>query len=317
MKKAWRRQKSPPAHRWGFGILLGCVVGCGMIADSPTLQAQSPQSSQVQVSGVVPGPAPTQAAVIEIPANGQHFSISKIYVSGSCPAGTTVEIYKNDIFAGSANCVDEGFSLQISLVPSRNELVAKVKDALDQYGPDSSPVIVTYDRPQATPSPVEPSGRDLPGSVSPKVVPLLLVTTDTIYRGAVGGQPLSLRVEIIGGRAPYATRIEWGDGKSDLVPRDNSGDFWIRHTYGRQGVYEVVITATDSVGQSAHVQTVVIVNGEAPASVTVEPPFSSLVTGSLWRYLIYALVVLFITISSYQLGRHRAYRRMRRQGYDV
>jgi hypothetical protein len=305
----WRRQ--------GRSISLVFVVVSLLVTISHIpLHAQGPQSGQITVQSIVPAPPPPDPAVIESPQNGQHFDQDLISVSGTCPTTTTVEIYKNDIFAGSTTCSSGNFLLQINLVPGKNKLIAKVKDSLDQYGPDSSPVSVVYDRPSATPpTPVQPPSRPpnqfSSGGRGGQRIPLLLVSTDTIYRGGAVGRPLALRIELIGGSQPYAAQIKWGDDKTDLIPRPQDGDFWVHHQYSLPGTYIVSITASDSVGQTAFIQTVVIINGEPGV-----PPYLPGLSASLWppwslrSPYVLVLSILLLLILCFWLGwRYGARRR--------
>jgi hypothetical protein len=55
-----------------------------------------------------------------------------------------VKIFKNNVFGGSVQCDRGNFSLQSDLFVGTNELVARVFDELDQPGPDSNIVTVTF-----------------------------------------------------------------------------------------------------------------------------------------------------------------------------
>src|SRR5438105_4209568 len=89
-----------------------------------------PQAGSVGLTGQVPGKPPSQGANITSPPDGKHFITSPITVSGSCPTQTLVEIYKNDIFAGSTPCSDSGgFSINVDLLFGQNTLTAQVYDA--------------------------------------------------------------------------------------------------------------------------------------------------------------------------------------------
>jgi hypothetical protein len=104
--------------------------------------APNPQSGALGVEGQITGAAPTKAATIGVPGNGQHFGSLPITVSGSCQTGVLVEIFDNNVFVGSVLCRGGSYSLQIDLFDGQNDLVARVYDALNQQGPDSA--TVTY-----------------------------------------------------------------------------------------------------------------------------------------------------------------------------
>ena len=89
--------------------------------------------------------ADPDGATISFPTNGQSFNNIPITVQGICPADLLVKIFKNEVFSGAVFCEGNGtFSLEIDLFSGRNELVARVYDALDQPGPDSNKPVVTY-----------------------------------------------------------------------------------------------------------------------------------------------------------------------------
>lgn len=55
-----------------------------------------------------------------------------------------MQVYDNGVMAGSAMCTGGSFSVQISLFAGTNELSATVFDDLEQAGPVSNIVTVTY-----------------------------------------------------------------------------------------------------------------------------------------------------------------------------
>ena len=87
---------------------------------------------------------PTTGATITTPGNGSSFSNSPITVSGICPKGLLVQVYNNGVMVGAVMCTNGSFRLQVSLFAGTNELTAIVYDDLDQAGPVSKSVKVTY-----------------------------------------------------------------------------------------------------------------------------------------------------------------------------
>ena len=67
-----------------------------------------------------------------------------VTVTGLCPDGLLVKLFKNNVFAGSVDCTKGSYSLKIDLFTGQNDLVARVYDSLDQPGPDSSIVRVRF-----------------------------------------------------------------------------------------------------------------------------------------------------------------------------
>lgn len=247
--------------------------------------AVTQQLGSTGVSGTVPGPPPSQAATIDIPRNGQAISAIPITVSGFCPANTLVEIYKNNVFAGSAECQGTSYSLQIDLFDGRNDLVAKDFDSLNQAGPDSNTVTVNFS-----------SAISIPGS-------RITLTTQFAKRGADPGSILSWPVTLSGGTGPYAFSTDWGDKSSpDLLSQPSPGNINLQHTYAQAGVYKVTIKATDVNSNSAFLQVVAIANGPVQQAGTNSK--NSIITTQQTKVLLWPIIVLFVLlISSFFLGR--------------
>jgi hypothetical protein len=205
---------------------------------------QNPQSGAVGVQGTIPSPPPTVGATISLPRDGQSFTDLPVTVSGICPKGLLVKLFKNNIFAGSQQCDNGSFSLQIDLFVGTNELIARVYDALDQAGPDSNKVTVSF--------------ADNHQGAGPRVT----LTSDYAKRGANPGQKLTWPIILSGGTGPYAISVDWGDGKApDLKSVQFPGTFNIEHTYDASGVYNIIVKATDKDGISAFLQLVGVANG--------------------------------------------------------
>ena len=171
-----------------------------------------------------------------------------------------------------------------------------MSDALGQYGPDSTAVAVTY----ATPT------LSLPGSIS--VARQFFLTTDSPTRGGNPSSPLTASVTIVGGFAPYALNIDWGDGSTQLISRQFDGAVALSHTYAQAGAYRVTITGTDGSGNSALLQMVTVING--PVAVTSSwAKIDAGVIVSVWP--LYALTSLFVL--TFFLGERRELRKLRRR----
>src|SRR5580700_2236124 len=86
------------------GFLLVGVSWSAMAAPP----AVNPQSGSIGLTGTVPGPPPSVAAVILSPSNGTTTNTIPITVSGTCPSGTFVSVQDNNAFAGAVTCQDDG-----------------------------------------------------------------------------------------------------------------------------------------------------------------------------------------------------------------
>jgi hypothetical protein len=222
-------------------LALFSLVLCSLIA-TPVFAAQ--EQGSVGMEGRISSPPPTTAATISIPRSGQSFSTLPVTVSGICPKDLLVKMFKNNVFAGSVQCTNGSYSLIIDLFDGQNDLVARVYDALDQAGPDSNTVTVSYVTEQV----------GFKSRVS--------LTSPIAKKGANPGQLLSWPITLSDGEGPYAVSVDWGDGKTpDLMSRQFPGDFNIQHTYDKPGVYNIITKATDKNGGVAYLQLVGVANG--------------------------------------------------------
>ncbi len=210
----------------------------------PVQALVNPADGSVGVQGTISSPPPTQGATISLPRDGQAFTALPITVSGICPGNLLVKIFKNNVFAGSVQCKNGSFSIVIDLFNGQNELVARVYDALDQPGPDSNVVRVSFS--------------DNRSGAASRVT----LTSNYAKRGANPNEDLVWPIILSGGIGPYAVSVDWGDGKTaDLMSLQYPGTFNIKHRYDSPGVYNIVIKATDKDGSVAYLQLVGIGNG--------------------------------------------------------
>lgn len=274
-----------------FAVLL--MLPATVIAQAPP--PENPQQESVGLQGIIATPPPDRGATITIPINGQTFSENPITVAGTCPNGLLVKIFKNNVFAGSVQCEGGSYSIPIDLFPGENELVARVFDDLDQPGPDSNIVTVTFDDSQ-------------PGAGQ-----RIALTSSFAKRGANPGQNLTWPVILSGGRGPYAISVDWGDGKTtDLFTLQFPGNFTIEHIYDNPGTYIVIVRATDADGISAYLQLTAVANGPAgqgqEQNLQVQEP--EIRTRIIWEPA--ALAIPFI-ISSFWLGKRYEMRLLRKR----
>lgn len=261
---------------------------CGAImGHSAPLYAQAQQESgSIGLEGRISAPPPATPATITVPGNGATFTQNPVTVSGLCPGDVLVKIFKNNVFAGSTQCVNGSYSLQIDLFIGSNDLVARVYDALDQAGPDSNIVSVTYRNPLAT------------------ATSLPVLSSNYAKRGANPGQKLIWPIILTGGTGPYAISVDWGDGKpASLQSLAFAGTFNIEHTYDNPGAYSIVIKATDKDGNTAFLQLMGVANGplsqensqgQGGAGVAAAPP------RILWQP---AAILIPFLISTFWLGK--------------
>lgn len=221
-------------------LLSSCLVAA---FPGPTAQAAQ-ESGSIGLEGRISAPPPTTAATISFPRDGATITNLPVTVTGICSNGLLVKLFKNNVFAGSAQCTNGSFSIQIDLFSGRNELVARVYDELDQAGPDSNVVTVTFPF----------TGFSAGSRIS--------LTSSFAKKGANPGQKLVWPITLAGGNGPYAITVDWGDGKTpDIISQTFPGTFNIEHVYDSAGVYNVVVRATDKDGNIAFLQLVGVANG--------------------------------------------------------
>ena len=205
-----------------------------------------PKDGSAGLQGTVQTPAPKNPASITAPTNGQVFTRMPVTVAGLCTSGLLIKVFSNNVFVGSALCENGSYTLQVDLFDGRNDLVARIFDALDQPGPDSNVVTVTYNNQNL-----------VTGGATQ-----LTLTSVYARRGANPGEILNWPITINGGTAPYAISVDWGDGKpATLYSSPFPGNINISHTYDSAGTYVVIVKATDKNGQTAFLQLVGQANG--------------------------------------------------------
>lgn len=273
-------------------VITGIVLMIGTVTAATPYDG--PEAGSVGLSGVMPAKPPTVAAVITFPSDGQRFSTTPVTVKGTCPANTLVQIYKNDIFAGSTPCDKDGkFQIDIDLLIGKNTLIARVYNELNEPGPDSAPVVAFYDAlpPQASPL----SALNFGGTQ-------MLLVTDSVFRGAFPDKEMNIPITIIGGVPPYAVNIQWGDSTNSVVPRKDNLTFKTPHIYKKPGTYQITLQATDSQGRVAFLSVASIVNGQPDTVAFVggtNPPVNKFL--ALWPFLAAAVAA----VVSFWLGERR------------
>jgi hypothetical protein len=223
------------------GLLSLAVLACVALTGQTAWAANpAPQSGSIGLEGTISSAPPTRGATIAVPGNGAVFTVVPITVSGLCQSGLLVKIFDNNVFVGSVLCSNGSYSLQVDLFSGQNDLVARVYDALDQAGPDSATVTVTFNDAQFLQF----------GSH---------VSLSSIYaeRGAAPGSELDWPIILNGGTGPYAISVDWGDGTAaDLLSVTSPGTIPIKHVYKTAGIYHVIVKATDKTGGTAFLQLV-------------------------------------------------------------
>jgi len=257
-----------------LGILLLSMPSV-VLAASP----QNPQSNSLGFEGTVAGAPPTTGATITTPTNGQTFTTGPVTVAGLCPSGLLVKIFSNNVFMGSVPCTNGSFSIKVDLFNGRNDIVARVYDALDQAGPDSNTITVQFSSAQFAQFGTQ-----------------LTITSNYAKRGVSPGQQLTWPIVINGGTATYALSVDWGDASDPtLLSEPTAGSVTLDHTYKAAGTYAVIIKGADKNGETAFLQVVAVANGAITASSSNGSSTTGKATGVIWWPAAILLPLLFVT----------------------
>lgn len=263
--------------------LLALVVTHSAEALTP-IPTPSPKPGSFGIEATKPQPPPTQGATITTPGNGASFSTSPITVSGICPSGLLVQVLNNGVMVGAVMCQNGSFTLEVSLFVGTNELSAIVYDDLEQAGPTSNIVTVSYTNTNFT-----------------SFGALITLTSAYGRRSAAAGSELQWPLQLSGGTGPYAFSIDWGDGsKLELKSQSVAGLVTIMHTYKKAGIYQINVRVTDVNGVSAFLQIIAVSSGQVEAPVGKDVKKGELRVIVIW---IPAVVTLLLLGPAYWLGR--------------
>ena len=231
-------------------------------------------------------PPPTQGATITTPGNGASFTTSPITINGICPQNLLVQVYDNGVMVGSVMCENGSFTMDVSLFAGTNELNAIVYDDLDQAGPSSNTVTVTYADTRFT-----------------AFGQLITLTSAYGRRSAPTGNEVTWPLQLSGGTGPYAFSIDWGDGSAaELKSQPIAGTVTVARAYKKAGIYQVNVKVTDVNGVSAFLQIISVSNGQVESA----PKEGEAVAETATRTIIIwvpAAVALALLIPTYWLGR--------------
>lgn len=285
-------------------VALLIVISLFSINCYVSAQTYPPQTETggVGLEGKVSVPPPTQAPTITAPSNGAVFATLPITVTGFCPNGLMVKLFKNNVFSGSVMCNNGSYSIQTDLFSASNQLIVRAYDALDQASPDSNKVTITFH-----------------DSVNqPNIADRVVLTSNYARRGANPTELLTWPIMVSGGTFPYAISVDWGDGSSnDLQTVTQPGEFTIKHRYEQAGVFRVLVKASDKNGVQAFLQLVAIGNGKidtsATAGSTAGASQSAGVTDSFWLLIVAAIPLMALT---FWLGKSYGLARLKRQFRD-
>lgn len=310
--------KKLPKQYTAYPILVFMLLCLGVLMASLTFKATA---ADVAVTAVAEGPPPPAPAIITSPAENDSFTSKPIAVKGTCPAGYIVKVYRNNLFSGSAMCQGgDTFEIQTDLFVGANLLQARIFNLIDEEGPTSPNVNVIYNPPQPieeVPGPGVPQTPTVPAAGEENTLPLIL-KADKHFKAHYTGETVEWELELIGGQAPYAVSVEWGDGETTLISRKSSGLFKIRHVYdkegGFRGNYPVIIKASDSANETALLQLSVLIKAHAelvsfaaPTNGNLSGAIPSLPIDFSFKFVWPLYGITLAMVLSFWLGSHQQY----------
>jgi hypothetical protein len=277
----------------GFVLLLAVAGQTGTVRAANAFPDQQ-SSGSIGLQGTITSTPPARGATITTPGNGAVFTSTPITVSGLCPSGVLVKVFSNNVFVGSVFCANGSYSLQADLFSGQNDLVARVYDALDQAGPDSNTVGVTFNDAQFA-----------------QYGTHVMLSSVYAERGAPPGQELQWPILLSGGTGPYAISVDWGDGSgSDLSSQAVAGTITLKHTYKSPGIYKVIVKATDKNGGTAFLQLVGQATGAGQSNSKGGDGAAVIKTKVLWWP---ALAMLPLIFAAFWIGRRHELFSLRKQ----
>jgi hypothetical protein len=268
-------------------------VGLSLASLGSARAVINPQNGSIGLEGNITAVAPTSAATISTPSQGQIFTSNPITVAGVCQNGLIIEIYDNNIFAGSVACDNGSYSLEMDLFNSINALVAQDYNSQNQQGPDSATVTVTFN-----------------GGPFTSFATQFIFTTPYARRGANVDQLLTWPINVSGGTPPYAISANWGDGsKTTLLSQSVAGQVTLTHSYSSAGTYQVTTQGTDKNNDTAFLQMVAVISGPAAQSTIASATPASTTNGKISTVAVLALIFIILLLPfAFWLGRkHQVY----------
>lgn len=277
---------------WVLPVVIGMYL-LALFVWSPTagainqLPTPDPKPGSYGLEATKTQDPPTQAATITTPGSGASYSNSPITVSGVCETDLLVQVYNNGVMVGAVMCIGNSFSLQVSLFAGTNELTAIMYDDLEQPGPVSNIVTVTYNDTSFT-----------------AFGQLVTLTSSYGRRSAPAASELTWPLQLTGGMGPYAFSIDWGDGtNAELKSQSMAGVVNIAHVYKKAGIYPVNVRVTDANGVSAFLQVIAVSSGKVDAATAgTGTPSGGETVRVVWVW-IPAIVALLLLLPTYWLGR--------------
>lgn len=273
-------------------------------------------AQDIAITARVPAPTPSSPAEIQIvtPSNvpSDHIPaqdgssaataivvhINTVILSGTCTKDSHIEFYDNNTFVGVAPCIgDPTFSIEITLTPGLNKIVALVFNITDDQGPTSSAIYIDY-------APTQPQAQPQPTTTRASTPSL---TTSFQSLGFLTDQSGSWVINIHEGSPPYTVTVTWGDGTATTYTLTHAGKLTISHVYRKASPasgFVITVTVRDKSGKNSVIQLFTIISKPGSrqaqqveiANLAMHPSFGKRLKNWLlvaWpAYLIIALMLI-------------------------
>jgi hypothetical protein len=274
-------------------------------------------ADQVHVTARIPAPPLTQAATITSPTDGQIIRTSPITVTGFCPDDSYINLYRNGMFSGAAVCVNHTYGITTDLFEGRNTLLVQAFNVTDDAGPATPPIDVTYIPPASGGSTADQYIPTAPGSsdqgAQQQIGPLLL-WSDYRFSVFTTKEDFTWKISLQSGKPPFSVNVNWGDGSVTQLKITGHDEFEISHRYANPGYYPILVAASDSSGDTAHLQLIAliklpgalgtigsIISGRGDPSTISVPDFH-------WLFVAWPIyTVIALMILSFWLGERREF----------
>lgn len=265
--------------------LLGMLVIVGFFL---VISQNFVQAGEVSVGLVVQGSAPTVGATITSPLDGiTVVNLNPVPVEGTCATDSFVVVYNDGALAGSTICTGAGlFTVSVQLRDGTNVLTARNFDNLNQPGPDTPSVSVTFKTeevaadvptpdlpenpviiPGVTSGPAECEDYNPTGELSTGGQPHVAVVC--VPRSVATNEDHRIGILVWGGAPPYALNFDWGSGESTLISMDAPGYRTVKVHYASSGIYNINVQVTDRSSNAATGESAVqVTDADEPQTLT-------------------------------------------------
>jgi len=300
-------------------------IGVDMSSGTNEFQAQDynitdapgPASSPVTVTYTPPTPPPTSGSTTP-PSNTatpRALVITQVDIGVPYPPvrSTIPVVSEHPTLAGIA---PSGSAVVISFFPGSTSC----QTTANEYGYWSCRVVkaltsgeYTVDARAVTPAgqvlthaPFEIRASGESALVPTKPAPFYITSTYTYTIHSVG-QVVNYSIRIVGGRAPYAFTILWGDGAATTLVREDASTFTISHAYGwfnkKFQDRTIRIEAVDAPGQVATLQLIAPVRNPAYVGSTKMTWSTFFADLRPWLWLLWpGYAIILLMVFSFWLG---------------